>query len=109
MIWVFCILSILLAHLNLGFFVGHIVRKRFCEFVLLDADLLAVLRFIFLLNLAWPKSKLLTCCAMTTGMIPHWRDDVENLVTTPPIHIQFCDIGSQPDCLRIDEVQLDTT
>ena len=67
MVWVFRILSILLAHLSLGFFVGHIVGKRFCELVLLDADPLALLRFIFLLNLAWPKSKLLTCCAMTPG------------------------------------------
>ena len=55
MIWVFCILSILLTYLSLRFFVGHIVRKQFCDFVILDVDPLGLLRFVLLLNLGLAK------------------------------------------------------
>ena len=50
MIWVFRILSILLRHLRLLSFVGHIVRKRFCELVILDVYPFALLRSVLLLE-----------------------------------------------------------
>ena len=79
MIWVLRILSILLTYLSLRFFVGHIVRKKFCDLGILDVDPFAQLIFVLLLNWAWPKCKLLTCCAMTAGDVRYQRDDVETL------------------------------
>ena len=58
MIWVFRILSILLTYLSLRFFVGHIVMKEFCNLFIRDVDPFAQLRFVLLLNWAWPKCNL---------------------------------------------------
>lgn len=55
MIWVFCILSSLLTDLSLRFFVGHIVRKQFCDLVVLDVDPFGQPRFVFLLNVGLAK------------------------------------------------------
>ena len=59
MIWVFRILSILLRHLRLLSFVGHVVMRRFCEVVILTVDALALLRSVWLLELGLAEEQVI--------------------------------------------------